>query len=92
MLEYCNQRLFLDGCPIKSILALTNDDFRITEELMAMSIVEGGPGPYMFSSVIYNIISKELKIDECKTTFLKETCQKVCSKLFSLPFSICEAQ
>ena len=74
MMEYCSSRLFVDGNPTKSILALANEDFRIAGELMAMSIVQGGPGPYLFSSVVFNIISRDLKIDDCENSFIKDTC------------------
>jgi hypothetical protein len=80
MMEYCSSRLFVDGNPTKSMMALANEDFRIAGELMAMSIVQGGPGPYLFSSVVFNIISRDLKIDDCKNSFIKDTCQKVCLK------------
>ena len=77
MISFCRSRLFSNGCPVNSVLALANEDFRIAGELMAMSVIQGGPGPYLFSSVVYNIISKNLHIEDCKTSFLKETCVKV---------------
>lgn len=78
MLEYCRSRLFPDGCPTKSVLALASEDFRIAGEIMAMSVVQGGPGPNLFSPVIYNIISRNLDFKDCKTSYLKDVCQKVC--------------
>ena len=78
MLEHCRTRLFKDGSPINSLMALANEEFRVAGELMAMSIAQGGPGPYSFSSVIYNIISKDLAIEDCKNNFIKNTCKKVC--------------
>jgi hypothetical protein len=88
MLEYCRSRLFSEGIPINSVMALANEDFRVAGELMAMSIVQGGPGPYLFSSVIYNIISKDLAIEDCKSSFIKDTCQKVCQKLNTLTLKV----
>ncbi|XP_068697524.1 uncharacterized protein [Montipora foliosa] len=46
MLEYCETRLFPDGFPTESVLAVARDDFLLTAgEVMAMSIVQGGPCP-----------------------------------------------
>ena len=81
MLEYCRSRLFSEGSPINSVMALANEHFRVAGELRAMSIVQGDPGSYVFSSVIYNIISKDLSIEDCKNIFVKDTCKKVCQKL-----------
>lgn len=78
MLEYCQSRLFPDGCPTTSVLALASEDFRIAGEIMAMSIIQGGPGPNLLSPVVYNIISRDLNISDCKTDYMKDICQKVC--------------
>lgn len=82
MLEYFHLRLFSDGCPKNSVLALANEDFRMAGELMAMSIVQGGPGPNLFSPVVYNIISRDMNISDCKSISVKETCQKVLNFIF----------
>ena len=49
MISYCRSRLFSNGCPVNSVLALANEDFRIAGELMAMSVIQEGPGLYLFS-------------------------------------------
>ena len=76
MLEHSRTRLFKDGSPINSLMALANEEFRVTGELMAMSIAQGGPGPYSFSSVIYNIISKDLAIEDYKNNFMQKGLSK----------------
>ena len=43
MIKYCRNRLFPDGVPTKSMLAVTRDDFVTAGEVMAMSVVQGGP-------------------------------------------------
>ena len=43
MLEYIERRLFSDGKPVNSTVSLINQDFRVAGEIMAMSILQGGP-------------------------------------------------
>ena len=38
-------RLFSDGMPVQSTMLLTDGQFKIAGQLMAMSIVQGGPAP-----------------------------------------------
>jgi len=45
MLEYCETRLFPDGFPTESVLAVARDHFLTAGEVMAISIVQGGPCP-----------------------------------------------
>ena len=77
MIEYCRNRLFPDGVPTKSILAVTRDDFVTAGEVMAMSVVQGGPSPNFLAQEIYNVVSRSFAIEELKDESLKETCVKV---------------
>lgn len=77
MIEYCRNRLFPDGFPTKSMLAVTRDDFVTAGEVMAMSVVQGGPSPNFLAREIYNVVSRSFAIEELKDESLKETCVKV---------------
>ena len=58
MISYCRSRLFSNRCPVNSVLALANEDFRIAGELMAMSVIQGGPGQvHIFSPLLYTTLS-----------------------------------
>ena len=76
MIEYCKNRLFPDGVPTKSMLAVTRDNFVTTGEVMAMSVVQG-PSPNFLAQEIYNVVSRSFAIEELKDESLKETCVKV---------------
>jgi len=78
MLEYCETRLFPDGFPTESVLAVARDDFLTAGEVMAMSIVQGGPCPNFLAPEIYNVLSRSFVIEDLKDESLKETCLKAC--------------
>ncbi len=65
MLQLLRLRLFDgNGMPVDSTVALTNDMFKHAGELMAMSILQGGPAPNYLAPAIFDVISKGL----CKAT------------------------
>ena len=45
-----------DGEPYADTRALDNEEFKATGELMACSLVQGGPAPTMMSVNVYNYI------------------------------------
>jgi hypothetical protein len=45
MLEIAERKLFMNGWPVKSVIALSSQQFKIVGELMVMSILQGGPAP-----------------------------------------------
>ena len=54
-------RLFdKDGMTVQSTAALSFDNFKYAGELMAMSIVQGGPAPNFLSPCLYDVVSKGL--------------------------------
>ena len=59
------------------MLAVTRDDFVTAGEVMAMSVVQGGPRPNFLAREIYNVVSRSFDIEELKDESLKETCVKV---------------
>ncbi|KAJ7391379.1 hypothetical protein OS493_018422 [Desmophyllum pertusum] len=79
MLEFCNSRLFPDGFPTQSVLAVAKDDFVTAGEVMAMSIAQGGPCPNFLAPEIYSVLSRSFVIEDLKDESLKETCLKLTS-------------
>ena len=42
-LEQMGRRLFRDGFPVVNMAALANEEFKVAGEIMASSVVQGGP-------------------------------------------------
>jgi hypothetical protein len=77
-------RLFCEGEPVHSTFALASGDFRYAGELMASSIVQGGPAPNFFARWVYLYITGGLdKVEPCvdhiKDKNLKDIVEKVCT-------------
>ena len=76
-------RLFNEnGVPLESTMALTQSMFKHAGELMAMSILQGGPAPNFLSPVFYDIISSGLAetkvhVDMVKDNIMKDVALKV---------------
>lgn len=83
MLQLLRLRLFEEnGIPVQSTVALTQDLFKYAGELMAMSIIQGGPAPNYFSPAIFEVIAKGLRkanlsVDMIEISSLKEIAKKV---------------
>ncbi len=58
MLEIAQRKLFLNGWPVKSVIALSSQQFRLVGELMVMSVLQGGPAPNFLDSAVYSYISR----------------------------------
>ena len=59
----------LGRVPCDSTLAMTDGQFRIAGEMMATSIVQGGPAPDFLSDWVYNYLSSGIEgviVDEIK--------------------------
>lgn len=65
MLEIAHNKYFPDGMPTASMIATTAGDFRIVGELMAMSIVQGGPAPSFLSPIVYTYLCREPLSPQC---------------------------
>ncbi|CAB4012714.1 G2 M phase-specific E3 ubiquitin- ligase-like isoform X1 [Paramuricea clavata] len=67
ILDEIELRLFInetDGCgksPHENIIAVSNGHFRVAGELMAASIVQGGPAPDFMAPWVYDYISAGIK-------------------------------
>ena len=77
-----------DGMPYTDIRALANEDFKIVGELMAYSIIQGGPAPCLLSVPVYQYIvngmssldTEDTKIwlSQVRDASLKENIEQVC--------------
>ena len=82
MLEDVERRLFSNGKPINSTVALINADFRIAGEIMAMSVLQGGPAPTFINADVYKYITKQaLTVKGLPGSKYKEIAEEVCCKM-----------
>ncbi len=75
-------RLFSDGAPVESTIALTEGHFKIAGQLMASSVLQGGPAPNFLSDWVYQFISGGLstvsiQVEDIKDNSVKVTIEKV---------------
>lgn len=77
MLQYIENRLFRNGVPVDSTIALSKGEFRMAGEVMAMSILHGGQAPNFMSQIVYNYISGSLEVEDITSSLHKELCTKV---------------
>jgi len=60
------------------VLAVARDVFLTAGEVMAMSIVQGGPCPNFLALKIYNELSRSFVIEDLKDESLRKICLKAC--------------
>lgn len=77
MLDYTKRRLFQNGKPIESTMALTRKDFKLACEMMAISIMQGGQAPNLMSPQIFNYLCGNLSVSQINSTPHRELCEKV---------------
>ena len=77
MLDYIERRLFPDGIPAKSTMALTMQDFKQAGEVMAISILQGGQAPNLLQPHIYGYLCGNLSIEKMKSVSKRDICEKV---------------
>ena len=65
-------RLFYEGEPVDSTFALASGDFQYAGELMASSIVQGGPAPNFLAKWVYTYMTGGLNEVEPSTSQIKE--------------------
>ena len=88
VLQEIHTRLFTGGIPITSSTAISENEFFIAGNLMAMSVVQGGPAPCFLAKWVYDYVAfglsdgLDLNIDDVKSVTLKGNLSKV--KLFPL--------
>ena len=82
-LEQIGRRLFRDGFPV-NMAALGDEEFKVAGEIMATSVVQGGPAPGFLSSSSFRYVVhgvSGIKADDAndivEDVFLKEAIAKV---------------
>jgi hypothetical protein len=85
MLEHVERKLFSNGKPINSTVALINEDFRLAGEIIVMSILQGGPAPSFINPDVFRYLTKQtLTIERMPESKYKETAEKVCCSLLEI--------
>lgn len=78
MLEITQRKHFLNGMPTESMIALTAGEFCVAGEIMAMSILQGGPAANFLKPVVLSYINREPLCPESNTDQLnKDTATRV---------------
>ena len=77
MMKYIERRLFPEGKPINSTMALTGKDYRLAGEIMAMSVIEGGQAPHFISAQIFKYLCGDRSVNNMNSIVHKELCEKV---------------
>ena len=90
-LEQVGRRLFRDGFPVVNMAALSNEEFKAAEEIMASSVVQAGPAPDFVSTsafqyIVHGVssIKADYANDIVKDAHLKEAIEKVNSYILIL--------
>ena len=60
MMEHIERRLFENGQPVNSVVAVNNGDYCLAGELMVMSILQGGVAPSFIEPDSYGFIANKL--------------------------------
>ena len=60
------------GMLVPSTVALTSSHFKYAGELMALSVVQGGPCPNFLSEQLYDLLSKGLKGIKLSTDMIED--------------------
>jgi hypothetical protein len=78
------RKLFHDGFPVSNMAALAKGEFKVVGELMASSVVQGGPAPALlnqssFQYIVHGVasITADDAHDIVKDVCLKRTIEKV---------------
>ena len=78
-------RLFCNGYPVSSAIALSNEEFKLCGEVMMMSVLQGGPVPnFLAPPLAAYFVGKPLSLAEVKNIKYKKACENVCYKFPSL--------
>ncbi len=73
VLKHVEMRLFDGkGMLIPSTVALTSGHFKYAGELMAMSVVQGGPCPNFFAQQLYDLMAKGIKAIHVTTDMIED--------------------
>ena len=61
---------------VPSTVALTSGHFKYAGELMALSVVQGGPCPNFFSQQLYNLLTTGINAIQFETDMIKDVQMK----------------
>ena len=73
------RRFFVSGKPVASTMMLMQNEYKFLGELMAMSIMQGGPAPNLFSQNVFDYLINDLKIENIHLSLYKCVCKQVIS-------------
>ena len=75
-------RLFSEGEPVHSTFALASGDFKYAGELMASSIVQGGPAPNFLAKWLYLYVTGGLdKVESCVNDIRDKDLKRIVEKV-----------
>ncbi len=84
-LEQMRRKLFHDGFPVVNMAALANEEFKVAGEIMASSVVQGGPAPGFLSRSSFGYVVRGVASnraddasDIVKNVCLMTAIEKVC--------------
>lgn len=75
VLKHIQYHLFPDGMLVNSMTALTKNEFTVTGELMAASVVQGGPSPCFLSKEAFGYV-----VDGIDSVSTEDWIPKVCNE------------
>jgi hypothetical protein len=98
MLDHTSIKLFISGKPVASTIALMKGEFRLAGEIIAMSVLQGGPAPCFFGEEVVKYLTKQPLLCEKNNGAYKTICEKVSSLvyctvvcfLFYLQYTVCD--
>ena len=59
MIDNISSRLLIDGKPVCPTVALMDKEFQLAGEIIAMSLLQGGPAPCLFSTEVVKYLTKQ---------------------------------
>ncbi len=77
MLDYINSRFLISGKPVASTVALMDGKFRLAGEIIAMSLLQGGPAPCFFPQEVVKYLTRQPLSFEKNNGVYKTICEKV---------------
>ena len=87
MIDNISSRLFIDGKPVCSTVTLMDKEFQLVGEIIAMSLLHGGPARCLFSTEVVQYLTKQPLSYGKSSDACRRICQKVCTlKGIEYPF------
>ena len=64
LLEYIQNRFFINGNLTSSTVGVTNEDYKMVGQVMGMSVLQGGPAPNFLSENLFLYLVQRQLVDE----------------------------